>query len=505
MRAERRRDLWTAAAFAVLLLAASFAVFGRLGDSLLWQDEAQTALISETVLAHGVPLGYDGRNSFSMEDGADYGKGYLWRYHPWLQFYLTAASFAVLGKTTLAARLPFALFGVGTIALVFFLAQELSGSAIAGCAAMLLLTGSVPFLLLSRQCRYYAPAAFFTTLALYAYVRLTSAKRRSVALLVAASVLLFYCHYLYYGVLFGAIVLHAAWFHRTALKDVARAAATSLLFVLPGALWHLTMPYGKIYVLGYRDPGVALGLLVYFVRDIGRYLVPPVFVVFLLIAGFLLYRTKRARNERRAKTESPGWALLAIWIACCLIAVSLLSTEYYFRYLGPAMPVFCVLAALFVDRLRRAHAALGALAVALFLYPQPWRDYLHELTHHYVGPMDGFVSYLNANAKPNDVVWATLEDLPIKFYTGLRVVSSMTGEDLSKAPRPDWLVFRRFAFNASDVAARAFIKEHLRKSDFEEIRLPYPDIAFHNREDPEHHKYGTVLDAPAIVIYRRKT
>ena len=41
----------------------------------LWDDEAQTALISQTIVDHGLPLGHDGVNSFSQEAGAEFGMG----------------------------------------------------------------------------------------------------------------------------------------------------------------------------------------------------------------------------------------------------------------------------------------------------------------------------------------------------------------------------------------------------------------------------------------------
>ena len=105
MLVRTRAPRWLA--LTLLLAVAATMLFGRLGQRCLWQDEAQTALISRTVLDHGVPLGSDGRNFFSQEGGAEYGAHYLWRWHTWLPFYVVAGSFRLLGTTTLAARLRF--------------------------------------------------------------------------------------------------------------------------------------------------------------------------------------------------------------------------------------------------------------------------------------------------------------------------------------------------------------------------------------------------------------
>src|SRR5262249_18658912 len=149
---------------ALMCIVAGALVLGRLDARLLWQDEAQTALVSETILEHGVPLGTDGKNFYSQEQGAEYGAGFLWRWQPWLPFYLTAGSFAVLGKTTLAARLPWALFGLATVFLLYRHALATWRDRRVALIAAGLLASCVPFLLLARQCRYYAGTAFLSLL-----------------------------------------------------------------------------------------------------------------------------------------------------------------------------------------------------------------------------------------------------------------------------------------------------------------------------------------------------
>ena len=86
-----RRD----AVMLLAILAIAAPLFSiQLGNHYLWQDEAQTALISRTILDGGIPRGYDGRNHFSQELGIEYGENYVWRWHTWLPFYLVAGSFA---------------------------------------------------------------------------------------------------------------------------------------------------------------------------------------------------------------------------------------------------------------------------------------------------------------------------------------------------------------------------------------------------------------------------
>src|ERR1035437_6374996 len=81
----------------ILLVFSVFFLFYALGTRYLWQDEAQTPLIAKTILQTGFPYGTDGVNFFSQEGGIEYGHNYLWKWHPWLPFYVEALSIKVLG------------------------------------------------------------------------------------------------------------------------------------------------------------------------------------------------------------------------------------------------------------------------------------------------------------------------------------------------------------------------------------------------------------------------
>ena len=202
----------------VILIGSAILLLANLGNQYLWQDEAQTALISKTILTDGVPRGYDGKNYFSQEDGAEYGKNYIWRWHTWLPFYVLAGFYEVFGVSTFVSRLPFALFGMGTVALLYFFAKLLwPGTRIPAIAASLLAI-SVPFLLLCRQCRYYSMAMFFSLLSLYAYVLLLEGRKHASVLLFAATTLLFHSQHIYVAVFFPAVFLHAVFSIATGLK-----------------------------------------------------------------------------------------------------------------------------------------------------------------------------------------------------------------------------------------------------------------------------------------------
>ena len=104
----------------ILALFASFWLLANLGNCMLWQDEAETICVAQTVLTDGIPKGTDGLNFFSQQEGREYGQNYEWKLHPWFQFYWVALFFSVVEASTYTARLPFALLGLATVFLSFF-------------------------------------------------------------------------------------------------------------------------------------------------------------------------------------------------------------------------------------------------------------------------------------------------------------------------------------------------------------------------------------------------
>ena len=138
------------------------------------------------------------------------------------------------------------------------------------------------------------------------------------------------------------------------------------------------------------------------------------------------------------------------------------------------------------------------------LFKSPIPDFMYELTHDFDGPMEGIANYLNEHADDDDIVLITYGDMPLKFYTNLRIVGGLTGETLFVASDPDWIIMRKFrASNLSD-RVRNYIKT-FSISDYEPIVLDCVDTRFENREEPHNHYYRTVTDGPKVVIHRKKT
>ncbi len=492
------------AGVALLLLLAAALFLTNLGNHSLWQDEAQTALLARTILSHGIPLGFDGTNHFSQELGIEYGDDRVWKWHTWLSFYLVASSLWLFGNNAFAARLPFALFGIATVALTYLTARRFWRDRTAAATAALMLALCVPFLVLSRQSRYYSLAAFLSLLGLHAYDRLGTRGARDAWLLFAAGALLFHTHYIYCAALLTTLLLHALLLDRRRLRTTTRIAAGVTLLSLPWILWFSTIRVGS----GYADRLLELGDTPALAGRYGLLLISFFFSwgAFLLIPPLLALR-RRLRGERSLAVAPETGSRLALIVLFCLVTVlllSLLSPDVYFRYLTPLAPPLFVLTGLLVGSLLRAWPAVGVAAIAAFVSAGPMRAYVHELTHDYDGPIEGIVEFLEHHARPGDTVAIVYGDLPLKFYTGLRVIGGLTGEDLAPARDAEWIILRRHTVAPVSREVRETFRSFLSTAEYRRYEIDYPEIAFENREDPRVHRYRTARTPRKVSIYGRK-
>jgi len=482
----------------ILVLAALLSLW-NLGSAYLWQDEAQTALLARTILDHGLPLGFDGRNHFSQDQGLEYGPGYLWRWHNWLPLYVLASFFGLFGQHTAVARLPFALFGVGTVALVWLLGREVWRDGRAALAGATLLALCVPFLLLVRQCRYYAPTAFFVLLCLLAYRRFLRRAPHGAPLLVLAGVLLFHTHYLHCAILLAALLAHAALWWRERFFALAASCAVVALIVAPWLLWT----GGTGHFEQYGDEAFELGRSLRFGWQYLEMLVLHAFPLWLLLVPLALVGLDKLRGD---PLRAPAWdplSCLLIYVVVCVVVFAGVSPLPFFRFLTPLLPVFCLIAGAIVAALWRRQRLLGMLLLALVVVRGPLRDFGYELTHDFHGPIEAIVEHLEENAEADDVVAITYGDLPLKFYTDLRVIGGLTGEDLRPALEADWIILRRHTRSKVEKAALRYLLRNVDWDRYRKITLASVDTAWENRADPDAHRFRTAERGKPVVIFQR--
>src|SRR5947209_8121979 len=178
----------------LLIVAAIGAVliFTNLGSGFLWADEGDTAVLAHNILKFGVPRAWDGQTFMDSDFGARVNGDLVMVSSPWLQYYVTAASFALFGENTFAARFPFAVAGWMTILVVYRLIWKTTADRRAALCGSILMICSVQFLLFCRQSRYYTLATLLTCILLGIFLQMQSLGK-AVAFAICA-ILLFHAH-----------------------------------------------------------------------------------------------------------------------------------------------------------------------------------------------------------------------------------------------------------------------------------------------------------------------
>lgn len=486
---------------AILTLLSGFLLLADLGDGYLWQDEAQSALISRSVLMYGVPKATDGQNTFTQEMDAVLGDHKTWRYHPWLHFYATAASFAAFGESTFSARLPFALSGIGAVILLYFLGLKVTKDQRTAFIAAFLLSISVAFLLLSTQCRYYGLAIFFAVWGAHSFFRMIQFERFGFTLFVGTTFLLFHAHYIYCATLFFSLLVYTWFFARENLKRVVGAMAIVTVVNIPAIIWYgsagqnaagnlLTLPKSFSFIKTFGE-------------HIHQFLVPGGFFLILGVLAFVGLAKTANKKGVGFSVSLKALALPVIFTFLTVLFIAILVHKPYFRYIGPIIP-FCFLGiAILIRWTMQIHSLTGVALILIWIATGDLKSYCQEITTDYYGPMEGITEFLNRYAKPKDTVAIPYGDLPVKFYTDLHVIGGLSTQDYSKAANADWVILRKNSIMEADAEFKKYLLNNLNLDNYKQTRINYPDIPYQNREVPNMHHYKPVRNAPKVRILKR--
>lgn len=238
-------------AIAALLLCVA-TIFWRLDGVPLWRDEATTAVWGRLMAESGsaLPYAFDreaGQLLVQDDDGHDVNSRLLPAMQSYLQIYVAAAGHKLFGGGTFQARLPFALFGLGTLGLLYCLGRMLGGPSWLPFALPVSASASIYFLHAARQGRYYILVVFATVLLLVQvarYLREPALGRRWSfhVLLCLIGCLLYAGNYLSFAATWLALGLFLLITDRPVLWRLCAASAV-LAIVLGFEFWLLHLEY----------------------------------------------------------------------------------------------------------------------------------------------------------------------------------------------------------------------------------------------------------------------
>ncbi|MDQ3098774.1 MAG: glycosyltransferase family 39 protein [bacterium] len=190
-----------------------------------------------------------------------------------VMLYSIVASFAIFGSSEWAARLPGALYGIGTIVSVFFLVKELftnKKNEIVALVAAAFIAISPAHIFVSRGTWELTPALFFITTATIAFLRALRQTRSTNFLYLLSAVLFIISVYAYNSArvfvpLFGVSLICIFWKSVQAHLKVKRnilsfAGIASIIFILSipiiGSLSSPEVSQRAKYISIFYDKGV---------------------------------------------------------------------------------------------------------------------------------------------------------------------------------------------------------------------------------------------------------
>ncbi len=549
LREERVRAL---ALPIVVFICCSFLLCWNLDSKYLWQDEAATAILGERMLTYGRPLGYDGRNLITMDlyrpqdepqlpTGGpgeairylaarhEFKKDTTWTAHPWGPFAIAGVSLAVLGKNTLAARLPFALAGALLAALLFFMVRKYFRSPLHAFAATALLAGNTFWFLHMRQCRYYAVSSLFLLVALHCYLRWQEGRRWGATAFVAAVWVWFQQDFGSLWPVLAIFALDAVVLNR---KDRKRLTETALVFA---AIGIAVAPFVLYYDLLYNRPGVTFeawpARLSTFLFETNQFLIP---LVLIPLALFFLWKERSGEGAGGRRL-----VILSIGIICVFVPwMSRITPAPFFRYIVPLAPLCAIVLAYVIAAVGRSISRVWSTpwpailvtvtATALLIVTNllclpgngampnpPYRlspyasavirpelsVYGDNLRGYGPDPNRAAVDYLKARLSPEDEVICNYEDTPLIFYLRNPIRGGITCfrlTDARTAPR-----FAILKMSALSITHRAIYARALSKSEWVPHSLGVPDIPWGNNPDPISQYTLMRIAAPPLHVYER--
>lgn len=522
----------------IAVIGAAF-IFTNLGAGYLWADEGDTAVLASNILKFGVPKAWDGVTFIDSDFGARENDQLVMVSSPWVQYYVTAASFFAFGQNTFAARFPFALAGWMSILLVYFIVWRITTNRWAALCTAVLLVMSVQFLLYSRQSRYYALSMLFTCLLIWTFFQMKSL--RNTVLFALLAILLFHIHPI--GIVPVGVLAILTLLHRPFATQ-----RRSLWLALPGVI-AFTIPWFALARTGYTENAALVPSIGDFFARFAQYSiecasVTPLVGIVVLSLVLLIHR----RQGFGFLSSRERDFLLVIFAAILSFGVTMALTQRSAalwvtgtRYTSAIIPLVAMAAGILIAKIAHQRAVVWMSILLVFAFtnlgqitpwvlwadknpnpenkivavhvPQRLMDgliatgpllFVRDLFRANPGTVTAACEFLRKNAGLGDVVITNYESEPLYFHTrlpqGMKIMKEDSIHEIAKRRHlPDyafgveqarWVVWR---FNWDDyLGIRWADVEHRLLSEGAKISdvAQLEETAWENRENIHFHRFA---------------
>lgn len=472
----------------IFLIAFVLFTFSNLEARTLWQDEAETALVARQMVKSNVwlPYAYDNQGPISQDWNYQFSVSPLWRWHPWIQFYLTAFSFKILGVNTLSARLPFAIIGI--ISYVYFIRftkKHGPKNQLFQLSALTLFLLSIPLLLHFRQCRYYAPSVLFYLITIDGYLELLSSSNRKKPLKYFLGSI-----FLFHSFLPGALTLQISFFINSLILYLRHQIKINQ-FIKFIVLFLSTLPFTLTWAIWLKVGGQNINFSYELIK---QHLIQHYIYIHKYIFPLFIFMVFLSLKIRKKFFADPILLLFSIIIAINLMLYTF-NHPYFFRYLVPLVPLFIYITSWILIRGNKLVISITIFATLLMTI-KTFPNYVYEITHKYYGTNNQLVNYLNSLDKSNyQTLAVNYDNFTFRFHAKIKVFGPQELFNLSTCPDvififPEW-------GNENSLLSLSN-KCNLQHSS---LKIPYSKLA--DNPNPLTHRYypPPPEDSQTVAIY----
>jgi len=444
-----------------VLLLSGWLLGWNLGARALWSDEAETALLAQGVQRTGWPC-IDDRAGWIVARAMHWvNADDVWTWTPWLDEYVTAASFALFGPSGTSARAPFAvamlMAGVGLTVLAWRLDRDHQLAILVG----LLMATSTPLVEHGRQCRYYAVVVAAQVWLIAAFFRAWRGQTRwmAVHLGLALAVQFHANSFVPVANLCGLLLAGACGGdrRRSILKVVALATGLLVLLSAPWVAYARPFQQGQNFSLG------RIGIhLVYYACAINFFVIPLAVPMGLGAVSLLRWVRQRRLSVSRsgarpvelarqiaahgAATPAREVAPAVIWLSIGYCVPLFCLQHDAFRYLLPLLPglyfVFAVQLRYAVTSAAMRWALVAAIVGTRWLAdPAGWWPATHypvqmlaaDIARPQPDRIDDTVAWLKPRVRLGDALLVVDDELPLAFHLPVRLVPAQSAATVRPA------------------------------------------------------------------------
>ena len=420
-----------------------FAILILIGANMhpLWGDEAETALFARNILKYGVPKGWDGVNIMGINDAIVLNKDLVNYTSPWLQYYTAAASFLIFPQTSFAARLPFIIFSVLSIPLLYYLTLRLTKDRLSALITVLVASLSVPFILFSYQARYYALTSFASLALGILTFKIAEKNWWWKVAFIFSGVFFFYANYVVFATFY--LSLAASYFIYLILSKKSAKNYLINLFIASILIVVCTLPwFAQMKPLEGRSEIVRPVVNLSYIKDFAGLLKEsyspfnqnnalPVLLIPLLL-GYIFYLVRSKKSVAFILFPSLS-TLFYLFLMSIATAVAMTDTSFlHVRYTMNIFPFICIFSGVIAARIIGWNKLVGGaflilfIATNLFTFQKPRSfliEFLKEAAKPYPSPDKIIADYLAKSAKEGDTAFVSLDrdHEPLIFYLGEKI------------------------------------------------------------------------------------